>query len=190
MTWIWPHPFSGWVKGIPGEPDRALRLRLFLYIIAGPAASIAPALSVLSSGNPDFAKGVPAFLSAGSIGLGLLNLIPAKSGKSRSDGLRLVDTIFGRREIRRLHFFSSYLQAAPVLSQLLLANEWLEAKSRAERLLLLSEAVSESKERNAVTSAVKSILELAERGIASAACASEESSIYQNSSEISDVVGV
>jgi hypothetical protein len=188
MTWRWPHPFSGWVKGIPSRPDKALRLRFFLYVLAGPVASIAPAMLVLSSGNPNFAKGVPAFLSACSIGLGLMNLIPAKSGKLRSDGLQLVDAIFGRREIRRLLFFSSYIQAVPLLSQLLRSNKWSEAKAEAQRLLLLSESVSESKERRVVISAVESILELAERGIASVADANDSSS-HQDPSEISDVVG-
>jgi len=165
LTWKWPEPFSGAVKGVPNKPDRWLRFRFLLFILAGPAFNILAGVAVLGPTDRSTLNGTLALLSMASILMGLLNLLPMRKGKRKSDGFQIVDAIFGGQNFRRVRFAVTFLDSATTIRDLMHTEKWNEVKTLCEKLLAPSRNLTQDEGTDKIVSSLTAALELAHRNL-------------------------
>jgi hypothetical protein len=163
QQWNKSNPISGKVKMRMRDADRFLRLRYFVFILAGPVANIVAAfiLYPITQRIEALDECTKLFASI-SLVTGIISLVPLRREKSRSDGMRMLDSIFNTREMIRIRFDVSVLDAMPAISERLTAKDWIGAKSMAEQLLLRGHDVGA---RDEMIKALQNIVARAERAM-------------------------
>jgi hypothetical protein len=163
FSWKSPDLFSGTVNAIPNKPDQWLRCRLLMFVLGGPAFSILTGVAVLGPTDGSTLNGTLSLLAMASLLLGLLELLPVRTGKRKTDGFQIVDAVFAGQHFRRFRFAAIALDPLPAIRNLIQTKKWDELKTLSERLLADSRRFTQDQEVTKVVSDLTDILALANR---------------------------
>lgn len=147
--WIWHHKVSDFGSGsvLMFANARALSRtasRCFLLLLAGPAANLASAFSVLPIARQETtAGGIAKYFVAGSILLVLGNLLPLKGKHFESDGRKLIGLLFSPQARKRIVFRLTLVERIRDVQQLFRRGEVRLSCERAEEIAIESQQFPE-----------------------------------------------
>lgn len=144
----WQRDFllSGWIRVQPTGYDKALRLRQLVFLLGGPVANIFTGTigTYISHVNPmDYLAELISLWTVGSILIGVINLIPVRSHRRRTDGLRILDLFFERR-FSRVRFAAYYMDSKDEIVRLLRARDLAAAETATRNALAFAIDVPDS----------------------------------------------
>jgi hypothetical protein len=169
FDWRGINVLSGWVNMQLTRPDDALRLRRLLFVTAGPLANlVCAALLYPIAVHQSTSGGMAKYLFLGNILFAVVNLIPMKARKLKSDGLQILSTLFDQAGFEALRFHIRCQEAAPTLQELRDKDDWLGVKQLAEQLLSLS---AEVRAEEKVVKSLDTVLRFADSRLAGATIA-------------------
>ncbi|HXE09486.1 MAG TPA: M50 family metallopeptidase [Acidobacteriaceae bacterium] len=155
--------FGGIVRAPPTKGRNSLRLRLLIYGLGGPAANIVFSVCGWCLGRAipeNRVAGLIALCSAGSLLIGLINLIPAHVEPYSTDGQKIIDAF--SKKFREVRFAVCYLDSKDELKSALRAKDFELLKRIGQELASLADGIPED---NKAVIAVRRVLEISDRGI-------------------------
>jgi hypothetical protein len=146
LQWEGNYLLSAWVRSQPTGIERAFRLRLLTFVLAGPLASIGGGLFVVEFARSETtAEGVARLFAFASILVGFLELLPFQKGKLQSDGLQAFE-ILSASGLRKWRFKARFMENCPAVGEALRIKDWNRAKQLAEEVLAFAQDIPESDE--------------------------------------------